>query len=68
MSQRHKITSVDDIDMEELAELDRDQIEFASFLHHFKVRSALGKMVDAGVIDAEDGEYIYTNWKDNRNQ
>lgn len=58
--------------MPELQYNDPDEIEspadvsFPKHAHHFKVRAELGKLSDMGVIDDDEADEIYDDWKSSR--
>lgn len=45
-----------------------DDVSFPSFAHHLQVRSELTKLARMGVIDGDQGDRIFDDWIEARNE
>lgn len=41
-------------------------VSFPKHVHHFKVRSELSELVNRGIIDDDEADEIYEDWKESR--
>ena len=61
-------------DEESLAFHDPDEVEgpedvsFPNFAHHLQVRAELTELASMGVLDGDEGDAIYEDWKEQRNE
>lgn len=74
MAQQEVITNDDvvSMDLDELKntareiDVDTDELEFPSMAHHMTVRGKLEALVEHGVIDYDEMETLYEQWKEGK--